>query len=244
MEALGLTLGYLLVQLFSFLILVLILHAWAYKPIVGMLQKRRKTIAQAVEDARIAADARENAEKDAEELLAKAQQEAAERIRDSKQQAEEVALQIKEHAEKEATEIRAAAQESAHQIKVDALKDLRGEVASLAIAAAQQLISSSMDEERQRALVVSFFSGLKDRKIVLLEGDIAAAGDVHITSALPLSEEEQKLIQADLKSRLNIEPVISFDVDPSILGGLVIQIGDKVIDGSVVGKLQNLRASL
>ena len=48
MEALGLNLGYLIVQVFSFLILVIILHKWAYTPVIEMLQKRRKTIAQAV----------------------------------------------------------------------------------------------------------------------------------------------------------------------------------------------------
>jgi len=242
--ALGINLGYLLVQLFSFLIVLLILHAWAYKPLIGMLEKRRKTIAQAVEDARIAADARASAEEDAKELLAKAQHEAAEKVRESKTRADEVAQQIKAQAEKDAEHIRATAEETARQIKTDALKDLRSEVASLAIAAAQNLISSTMDEERQRALVASFFSGLHDRKLVLLEDEIAAAGDVHVTSALPLTEAEQSQIHADLKARLNTEPVLKFTVDPSILGGLVIQIGDKVIDGSVVGSLHHMRSTL
>jgi F0F1-type ATP synthase delta subunit len=37
---------------------------------------------------------------------------------------------------------------------------------------------------------------------------------------------------------------ISFRVDPNILGGLVIRVGDKVLDDSVSGKLQGLRQSL
>jgi F0F1-type ATP synthase delta subunit len=37
---------------------------------------------------------------------------------------------------------------------------------------------------------------------------------------------------------------VSFHVDPSILGGLVIRVGDKVLDGSVAGKLDNLSQSL
>jgi F-type H+-transporting ATPase subunit b len=37
---------------------------------------------------------------------------------------------------------------------------------------------------------------------------------------------------------------ISFKVDPSILGGLVIKVGDKVLDGSVAGKLDGLRQTL
>jgi F0F1-type ATP synthase delta subunit len=37
---------------------------------------------------------------------------------------------------------------------------------------------------------------------------------------------------------------VSFKVDPTILGGLVVKIGDRVIDGSVAGQLSNLQRSL
>jgi F-type H+-transporting ATPase subunit b len=37
---------------------------------------------------------------------------------------------------------------------------------------------------------------------------------------------------------------VTFRVDPSILGGLVIKVGDKVMDGSVAGKLEGLRQNL
>ena len=244
LEALGLNLGYLLVQLFSFLILVIILHAWVYKPLMDMLDRRRKMIAQGIEDARVAAEARENAEKDAEQILSEAKQEAGENIREARQRAETAALQIREQAKKEASEIRADAEESARRIKNEALKDLRGEVASLAVAAARQVISSSLDEEQQREMVQSFFSGLKDRKIVLLENEQLHPGPIEVTSALPLSDKEKNLVRSDLKRRLKIDPELEFSVDPAILGGLIIRVGDRVIDGSAVGQLEDLRSSL
>jgi len=76
MEALGINLGYLFVQIFNFLIVLVVLRAWVYKPVVGLLEKRRETIAQGLEDARVAAEARDNAEKEAESVVAAAQQEA------------------------------------------------------------------------------------------------------------------------------------------------------------------------
>ena len=69
MEKLGLNLGFLLVQLFNFLILVIVLYAWAYKPILKMLDDRKAKIAQGLEDARIASEARANAEKEAQKIL-------------------------------------------------------------------------------------------------------------------------------------------------------------------------------
>jgi F0F1-type ATP synthase delta subunit len=37
---------------------------------------------------------------------------------------------------------------------------------------------------------------------------------------------------------------VSFKVDPDILGGVVIRVGDKVLDGSVAAKLEGLRQSI
>ena len=61
-----------------------------------------------------------------------------------------------------------------------------------------------------------------------------------MTSALPLSAEEEAAVRQEVLSRVGAKDV-SFRVDPSILGGLVIKVGDKVMDGSVAGKLEGLR---
>ena len=52
MEKLGINLGLLIVQILAFTIVFLTLNAWVYKPLVDMLAKRRKTIADGLEDAR------------------------------------------------------------------------------------------------------------------------------------------------------------------------------------------------
>ncbi|NIR66620.1 MAG: hypothetical protein GWN61_20130 [candidate division Zixibacteria bacterium] len=58
MEALGINLGYLLVQIFNFAIVLLVLKAWVFEPIINMLERRRETIEKGIEDARVAAEAR------------------------------------------------------------------------------------------------------------------------------------------------------------------------------------------
>ena len=67
---------------------------------------------------------------------------------------------------------------------------------------------------------------------------------MHETSALPLAEDEQKVVTSGLAEGLGQVPAIEFKVDPAILGGLVLKVGDKVIDGSVGGRLEALRESL
>lgn len=244
MEGLGLNLSYLVVQIFNFLIIVAIMAAWAYKPVVKMLRTRREKIVQGLEDARIAGEARANAEKEAAEVTAQAQQDAAKMVREATERAEEVHREIREAAEAEAATIRATAQEDAEQEKTRILGELRGQVGALAIAAAQKVIGESLDEKRQHALIDDFFSGVKTGKVVLLEGESVSGASAEVTSALPLTKKEQESVKKDVVGQLGDSATISFRVDPSILGGLVIRIGDKVLDGSVSGKLENLRQTL
>jgi len=244
LEALGLNLGYLLVQIFNFAILFVILRAWVFKPIVGLLERRRETIAQGVEDARIAAEARANAEQEAQAILTDAQKQANERVRESSTRAEEVAKEIHAEAEKEAAQIREAALEEAQQAKEQALGELRGQIAALAIAAAQKVVGASLDEKRQRDLIDEFFSGIKSGKVVLMEGEDVAGASAEVTSALPLTDAEQQAVRKDVIAKLGENATLSFRVDPAILGGLIVRVGDKILDGSVSGKLEELRQTL
>jgi len=67
---------------------------------------------------------------------------------------------------------------------------------------------------------------------------------VEVTSAAPLGEEELRKLRRKLVESVKQHYALSLRVDPSLLGGLVIRIGDKVIDGSVRGRLDALRANL
>src|ERR671922_241318 len=74
MEQLGINLGLLIVQIIAFIIVFLTLNAWVYNPMLNMMESRKQKIAQGLEDARVAAEARANAEKEAakRDVLAKA----------------------------------------------------------------------------------------------------------------------------------------------------------------------------
>jgi len=244
LEGLGLNLSYFVVQIFNFVLVLVILVAWVYKPIVNMMKTRREKITQGLEDARIASETRANAEKAAEEILAKAQQEVGKIVREATERGEQLRMEMKEAAETEIAKLREDAAADAQQEKEKVLGDLRGQVAALSIAAAQKVIGESLDEKRQRALIDDFFSGVKTGKVVLLEGKSITGTRAEVTSALPLTKKEQETVSKDVIGKLGESATISFRVDPNILGGLVIHIGDKILDGSVAGKLESLNRSL
>ena len=240
MEALGINLGYLLVQVFNFIILLVVLRAWAYKPILNLLDQRKQRIAQGLEDARVAAEARANAERDAQKIVADAQAQAAQRVREATERAEQAAADVRAAAEAEVTRIKQAAAEDAVLERNRVLGELRNQVAALSIAAANKLIGEALDDKRQHALIEEFFSGVRAGKITVVDPAEAKGAQAEVISALPLTSKEQSSVKSDLKGVASV----TFKVDPSILGGLVVRVGDKVLDGSVAGKLEGLRASL
>jgi F-type H+-transporting ATPase subunit b len=244
MAKLGLNLGFLLFQIFNFTVLVILLYAWAYKPILKMLDNRKQKIAQGLEDARIAAEARANAEQEAAKILAEAQSKANQVVRESSERAETAALEIRAAAEAEATKEREATLAEVQIERDRMLGDLRSQIAALAIAAAQKLVGESLDEKRQHTLINEFFSGVRAGKVVVLEGASLSGASAEVTSALPLSTDEMDSVKKDILSKVGSQATVTFRVDPSILGGLVIRIGGKVLDASVAGQLESLRESI
>jgi len=241
---LGLNLGYLIVQIGCFLVVLVVVNAWIVKPLKGLLEKRRTTIAQNVEDAHIAAEARANAEKEAERIINEAQVKATHLVNEATERADAAMEEVKAGAEKEIESERDAVLAEVAEERNRMLADLRGQVAALSIAAAQRLIGESMDEKRQHALLDAFFSGVKSGRLVVLEGTDLSGDSAEVTSALPLSKEEQEAVRKNVLVKMGAQTKVDFVVDPQILGGLVIRVGDKVIDGSVAGQLEGLRKSL
>ena len=65
-----------------------------------------------------------------------------------------------------------------------------------------------------------------------------------VTSALPLDDGEVAALRERLATTTDARIEMSMQVDPSILGGVVVRLGDRLIDGSVRGRLERLRSRL
>lgn len=68
--------------------------------------------------------------------------------------------------------------------------------------------------------------------------------DAEVSAARPLSEAETNELKAVLKSKLGREARLSAKVDPSLLGGLVVKVGSRMIDSSLRTKLEGLRSAM
>jgi len=233
MDKLGINLGYIIIQVLGLTVLLLAMKGWAFDPILNVLEQRKSRIAKGLEDARQAAIARDNADAEAKKILDEARAEAATIRADASVQAEEAAAAIIGKSNEEAKAIVAASHADGEAERNRILSDLRGQVSSIAIAAANKLIGEALSEERQRQLIADFFAKVP-ADVQKLSGESAV-----ITSALPLSDAEK----ANIEQTLQVSTV-DYKVEPGILGGLVVRVGNQVVDGSVSGQLDGLREAL
>ena len=157
--------GTFFAQIINFLILVVLLRAFAYKPVVNMLKARQDKIQESLDKAD--ADAAE-----ADKLLAQYKAKLAA----ATQKAEE----IQKNAEKRAAEFREAeeqkikadieqmkksAQADIERDRAKAVEKLRTEMVALSMAAAGKIIAKNMDSAENEALIAEFVDKLDKDKI-------------------------------------------------------------------------------
>ena len=238
---LGINSFLLVAQIINFVLLLLFLNALMIKPIMRGLENRRKRIEESLANAARADERLANVEKDYQAKMAEAEAAAAKIRAEALQSAQAELDNLRKAALADADRIREQARVDAIAERNQTLAQLRTQVAALAMAAANKVIGDSLDAQRQQALINDFFSKVPAG---LVTDTRAVGAPVVVTSALPLSADEQARVKADLTQQLGQMGELTFEVDPAIMGGLIVRVGDKIIDGSVAGRMVALRQSL
>ena len=76
--------------------------------------------------------------------------------------------------------------------------------------------------------------------VAVSKGEVAA----EVTSAEKLSDKHIKDVKAALKSSIGRDVQLTTKIDSSILGGLIVKVGSKMMDNSLKTKLQNLKIAM
>jgi F-type H+-transporting ATPase subunit delta len=95
-------------------------------------------------------------------------------------------------------------------------------------------------DQRGRLALLPAIAGELTRLLDALRGVVAAS----VTSAAPLEKDEVAAIGARLESMTGQTVKLTTAVDPSLIGGVTVQVGDRMIDASVRGRLERLRDQL
>ena len=153
---LQINLFWIIVSALNFVILLVLLWAFALKPISRMLDDRRQRIEAGLRDAEQARRDRDQADTERIATLAEARREANDILNRAQRVAQETRDADIAATREELERIRQQAAAEIDAEKKRAMADLRAEVAGLAIDAAGRVVGESMDGPRQRRLVEEF----------------------------------------------------------------------------------------
>ena len=148
------------IQFSSFIILLLVVFFFAYKPVKKMLKKRADFIQEEIEQAqKNHAEAVEQT-KEAKKLLSDSKAEASLIIENATKKGEEKYEAMMLEAKEEVKEMKLAAQEDIEQAKVDALNDIRNEMVNVALTASKEILKREVDEKDNTRLAEDFINRL------------------------------------------------------------------------------------
>lgn len=153
LDALGINLKDLIFAVANFLILVLILGKFLYKPFLGILEKRKQTIEDAFTNAEATNRKADEKYEAYTKKLARAEVESREIIKNARLKADDHANMIVEEAKAEAARIKLQAEKEAVREKEKALREVREQIGQLAILAAEQILEKEVAAEGQEEII-------------------------------------------------------------------------------------------
>lgn len=158
MGELGINMPGLVAQIINFLLLLVILRAVAYKPILKMLDQRAAKIKESMDNAEQVKKQLARAQEDYAAQIDQARKEGQAIVAQANQVAERVRQDAQAQARQEAEQFLAKAQAQIDRDTRQAIAELRKEVADLAILAAGKVVKRSLDDKAHYAIVEEVLS--------------------------------------------------------------------------------------
>jgi len=167
MEAITGTLGLnwngLIWQTLNFIVLLVLLRIFLYKPVVAMLDARAQRVRESMEQADRARRAAEQAEADRQSLLAETRRQAEQIRAQADEQAKRILADAESRARERQQQIEEQAEASARQIEERVMAQVRVQLADLVVTAVDRVTRGAIDANAQRGLVQQFLTTSGDR---------------------------------------------------------------------------------
>ena len=153
--------GLIFWQTLIFLVVLLILGKFAWKPILGALKSREESIDEALRSAELAKEEMTSLKADNEKLLAEAKQERDKMIKDAAKLTQEMKDQAKYDAKKIGDKMIEEARMTIENEKNDAIKEIKDQVAELSLQITEKLLKKNLsDDKSQQELIKGYMKDI------------------------------------------------------------------------------------
>lgn len=145
-----------------FVILIILLRKFAWKPILSAVNNREDSINNALKAAEMAKIEMANLKADNEKLLQEARAERDKMLSDARQLRDKMLNESKEMAKSEAEKLILSAQQAIRNEKATAMTEIRNQVAELSLDIAEKVVKNELsDKDKQMKLIDNMLEGAK-----------------------------------------------------------------------------------
>lgn len=139
----------------TFLLVVFLLIKFAWKPVLGMINERNKSIEDALKLAETTKAEMKMLQTDNERIVAEARQERDTLLKEAREMREQMIAQAKVEAQEEANKLMASAKAAIESEKNQAMQELKNQVAALSFEIAEKVIGKELENKKVSEDIIS-----------------------------------------------------------------------------------------
>ncbi|MFO7320258.1 MAG: F0F1 ATP synthase subunit delta [Chloroflexota bacterium] len=224
------------VQIINFIILLVLLRLFLYKPVIRVMDERERLISQrlhAAEEARQTAENEANAVREEKQRLQREREALQAQARQEVEKERKAAL---ERVRREAEEMRLRWQRTVAQEKENFLRDLRRRTSALVFTVVRQTLAEMADAELEDRMVRRFIEHLRqldDDERHAMIAELQRAHNAVVTSAFPLPDDAQQRLNQTIAETLLPEVNVTFMTDPELVAGIELRAHGRVLQWSL-----------
>jgi F-type H+-transporting ATPase subunit b len=231
-------------QVVNFLILLLLLRRFLFRPVMGIMEKREKNIADRMADVE---QKKQDVEREASKYRKKRDalsEEREQEIDATKKEAEKIKKDAEREAKDEAETLRRRWQESLQHDKENLLNRVRREIGEQVCATGRAVLSDLADESLEKRIVEMFSRRLSEmnrdelRKIAADSRE--ADGKATLVSAFEIEDQLRQRLKNEIKDALENSVDVRFKTDRGIICGIEMQTSGHTLRWSIDSYLDEL----
>jgi len=238
-------------QIFNFLVLAVALGKLLFQPALRHMRERAAQVEQSMHEAGKAQSEAEALRAILSKRLSSAQEEADRILRNAREEAEQQAEGLLRKAEAEGRAMLAEAASQARQERAHSIAESFDDILDTVIDLASSTLKKTATQPVHDDLVSVFNSsiwrlGQTDRERVETYRTMMAERQplARVFTPVALSEEQQRTLTDTLSALINRPVTLAIEVDPDLIAGVKVRLGDTIIDHSLRHHLAEIHTDL
>ncbi|MDX1807990.1 MAG: F0F1 ATP synthase subunit delta [Sulfurospirillaceae bacterium] len=234
-----------LFQTINFFVVLYILYKLFFNPLKNIIQKRDENIKKRLEDLQIGEDKLKEQELHYQDKLKEIDTLKEKELSIARKEAEQEKIRLLEEIDKELGKERLKQKSILEHEKKKVENDIKEQSLQFSLDYLGRFVEEFIDEDIHQKLIEKFLYEIKSKntnEIKILKEELKNKEcEINISTPLNIKNETMRLIRETLENTFDLK-IVSLNIitENSLIGGIRVGIENKIIDGSIQGRLKQL----